>query len=126
MERVRQSYVNNIHAACPAEYAYAYDDTVGLHTRPTGASYTITFCPGGSGGGGGGGGGGDGISTTAWYTLANQGNGSVDDNAWGTTNGRPSSSGRAATSSSTRSSSSSPPTAYYRVMVRQASSSAWT
>ena len=46
-----QSYVNNIHSACPREYAYAYDDTVGLHTCPTGASYTITFCPGGGGGG---------------------------------------------------------------------------
>ena len=61
-----QAYVNNIHAACPREYAYAYVDTVGLHTCPTGASYTITFCPSGGGGGGGG------ISPTAWYNVINQ------------------------------------------------------
>jgi hypothetical protein len=79
-----QSYINNIHSACPGEYAYAYDDAVGLHTCPTGAAYTITFCPSGGGGGGGGGG----ISTTAWYTVVNQGNGKcVDDEAWGTANG---------------------------------------
>jgi hypothetical protein len=47
-----QAYVNNIHASCPNQYAYAYDDNVGLHTCPTGSNYTITFCPGGSGGGG--------------------------------------------------------------------------
>jgi len=47
-----QAYVNNIHAFCPNQYAYAYDDNVGLHTCPTGSNYTITFCPGGSGGGG--------------------------------------------------------------------------
>jgi Thaumatin family/Ricin-type beta-trefoil lectin domain len=81
-----QSYVNNIHSACPNEYAYAYDDAVGLHTCPTGASYTITFCP--AGGGGGDGGGGGGISTTAWYNVVNQGNGKcLDDDAWGTSNG---------------------------------------
>jgi hypothetical protein len=80
-----QAFVNNIHAACPRQYAYAYDDAVGLHTCPTGASYTITFCPSGGGGGGGGGGG---ISTTAWYNVINQGNGKcLDDGAWGTTNG---------------------------------------
>jgi Thaumatin family/Malectin domain len=39
-------YVTNIHTYCPDEYAYAYDDPVGLHTCPTGASYKITFCPG--------------------------------------------------------------------------------
>jgi hypothetical protein len=39
------AYVNNIHASCPAEYAYAFDDANGLHTCPTGANYTVTFCP---------------------------------------------------------------------------------
>jgi len=42
------SYVTNIHTYCPNEYAYAYDDAVGLHTCPTGSNYTITFCPGGT------------------------------------------------------------------------------
>jgi len=50
------SYVNNIHTYCPNEYAYAYDDAVGLHTCPTGSNYTISFCPNGSGSSGGGGG----------------------------------------------------------------------
>jgi len=45
-----QTYVNNVHAFCPREYSYAYDEAAGgaLQTCPTGASYTITFCPGGS------------------------------------------------------------------------------
>lgn len=43
----QQSYVNNIHNSCPAEYAYAYDDGNGLHTCATGANYTVTFCPNG-------------------------------------------------------------------------------
>jgi hypothetical protein len=46
-----KTYVNNIHSFCPNEYAYAYDDTVGLHTCATGANYTLTFCPSGGGGG---------------------------------------------------------------------------
>ncbi len=46
-----QSYVTNIHNSCPGEYAYAYDDANGLHTCPTGANYTVTFCPGGGSGG---------------------------------------------------------------------------
>jgi len=46
---VDQQYNTNIHNSCPGEYAYAFDDAVGLHTCPTGASYTITFCPNGSG-----------------------------------------------------------------------------
>jgi hypothetical protein len=50
-----QAYITDIHSSCPGEYAYAYDDPVGLHTCPTGANYTITFCPGGSGTSGGGG-----------------------------------------------------------------------
>jgi hypothetical protein len=49
-----QSYVSNIHNSCPGEYAYAFDDANGLHTCPTGANYTVTFCPSGGGGGGGG------------------------------------------------------------------------
>jgi hypothetical protein len=47
------TYVSNVHTFCPNQYAYAYDDAVGLHTCPTGSNYTITFCPGGSGGGSG-------------------------------------------------------------------------
>jgi hypothetical protein len=41
-----QTYVTNIHNACPNEYSYPYDDNIGLHTCPTGANYTVTFCPG--------------------------------------------------------------------------------
>ena len=50
-----QAYVNNIHAAAPHTYAYAYDDNIGLLTCPTGGgnNYTITFCPNGSGSTGG-------------------------------------------------------------------------
>jgi hypothetical protein len=46
-----QTYVNNVHNFCPRQYSYAYDEVAGgaLHTCPTGASYTITFCPSGSG-----------------------------------------------------------------------------
>ncbi len=42
-----QTYVNNVHGFCPQQYSYAYDEVPGdaLHTCPTGASYTITFCP---------------------------------------------------------------------------------
>lgn len=43
-----QTYVNNLHNFCPREYSYAYDEVAGgaLQTCPTGANYTITFCPG--------------------------------------------------------------------------------
>ncbi|HTE53235.1 MAG TPA: thaumatin family protein [Kofleriaceae bacterium] len=43
-----QTYVNNVHSSCPRQYSYAYDEVAGgaLHTCPTGASFTITFCPG--------------------------------------------------------------------------------
>jgi hypothetical protein len=44
----QQSFVNNIHSSCPSQYAYAFDDGNGLHTCPTGANYTVTFCPDGS------------------------------------------------------------------------------
>lgn len=44
-----QQYVTDIHNSCPNQYAYPYDDSVGLHTCPTGGSYTVTFCPNGSG-----------------------------------------------------------------------------
>lgn len=45
-----QSYVDNVHGFCPQQYSYAYDEIAGdaLHTCPTGANYTITFCPSGS------------------------------------------------------------------------------
>jgi hypothetical protein len=45
-----QTYVNNIHAQCPREYSYAYDENAGgaLQTCPTGSNFTVTFCPGGS------------------------------------------------------------------------------
>jgi len=47
-----QSYVNNLHTLCPREYSYAYDENAGgaLQTCPTGANYSITFCPAGSAG----------------------------------------------------------------------------
>jgi len=46
-----QTYVNNIHNFCPRQYSYAYDEVSGgaLHTCPTGANYTLTFCPSGGG-----------------------------------------------------------------------------
>jgi len=47
------AFNTNIHNFCPGEYAFAFDDAVGLHTCPTGGSYTITFCPNGSGSTGG-------------------------------------------------------------------------
>ncbi len=45
-----RAYVDNIHAYCPRQYSYAYDEISGgaLHTCPTGPNYTITFCPSGS------------------------------------------------------------------------------
>jgi len=45
-----QTYVNNIHAQCPREYSYAYDENSGgaLQTCSTGSNFTITFCPGGT------------------------------------------------------------------------------
>ena len=51
---VAQTYVNNLHALCPRQYSYAYDEVAGgaLQTCPTGSNYTITFCPAGGGGGG--------------------------------------------------------------------------
>ena len=58
-----QSYVTNIHNDCPNEYAYAYDDPVGLHQCATGSNYTITFCPNGSGSTGG-------TTTTATPTFS--------------------------------------------------------
>jgi hypothetical protein len=42
------TYVSDIHADCPNDYAYAYDDNIGLHTTPTGGNFTVTFCPAGS------------------------------------------------------------------------------
>ena len=48
-----QAYVNDIHNACPNDYAWPYDDGIGNHTCPTGTSYTMTFCPNGSSSGGG-------------------------------------------------------------------------
>jgi hypothetical protein len=47
---VAQTYVNNVHNFCPRMYSYAYDEVAGgaLQTCPTGANFTITFCPAGS------------------------------------------------------------------------------
>ena len=47
---VAQTYVNNVHNFCPRQYSYAYDEVAGgaLQTCPTGANFTITFCPGGA------------------------------------------------------------------------------
>jgi len=67
-----QSYVTNIHNDCPNEYAYAYDDNVGLHTCATGANYTITFCPNGSGSTGGSGGSGTTLTSGDTYTFTPQ------------------------------------------------------
>ena len=80
----QQSYVNNIHASCPAEYAYAYDDNVGLHTCATGANYTVTFCPNGSSGTGGGSSGFNGAHT---LTPGNAPASRLDDFQAGTANG---------------------------------------
>jgi len=65
-------YVSNIHSYCPNQYAYAYDDNVGLHTCPTGSNYTITFCPNGSGSTGGGGGGATTLVSGDTYTFTPQ------------------------------------------------------
>lgn len=77
-----QSYVNNIHNSCPGEYAYAYDDANGLHTCPTGANYTVTFCPNGGGGG---------ASFNGAHTLipGNSPGSRLDDSLSGTANGNP-------------------------------------
>jgi hypothetical protein len=88
-----RSYVNNIHSACPRQYAYAYDEANGsLQTCPTGSNYTITFCPSGGStppppppppGGTV-----TSISSSAWYQVINTNSGlCTDDNAWGTANG---------------------------------------
>jgi len=76
-----QSFVTNIHNACPGEYAYAYDDANGLHTCPTGSNYTVTFCPAGGGGGG--------TSLNGAHTLtpANAPASRLDDYRSGTANG---------------------------------------
>ncbi|MGA2435659.1 MAG: thaumatin family protein [Bryobacteraceae bacterium] len=89
-----QSYVTNIHADCPNEYSYAYDDNIGLHTCATGANYTITFCPNGSGSSGGGGGsGGSGTTLTSGdtYTFTPQNATALrlDDAGAKTTTGNP-------------------------------------
>jgi hypothetical protein len=44
-----QQYVSNVHSFCPNQYAYPFDDPVGLHSCTTGSNYTVTFCPGSSG-----------------------------------------------------------------------------
>jgi hypothetical protein len=75
-----QSFVTNIHNACPGEYAYAYDDANGLHTCPTGSNYTVTFCPNGGSGG---------TSLNGAHTLtpANAPASRLDDYLSGTANG---------------------------------------
>jgi hypothetical protein len=63
-----QTYVNDVHGYCPHSYAFAYDESSGaLQTCPTGANYTVTFCPSGSAGGGG---------TTYALSVAKNGTGS--------------------------------------------------
>jgi hypothetical protein len=88
-----QSYVNNIHADCPNEYSYAYDDNIGLHTCATGANYTITFCPNGSGSTGGGGGttGGTTLTSGDTYTFTPAVSSALrlDDEGAKTTTGNP-------------------------------------
>jgi hypothetical protein len=82
-----QDYVNNIHSACPREYAYAYDEANGsLQTCPTGPNYTVTFCPNGSGGGGGGGGALDGTHQLAPINNTGQ---RLDDAGYVLANGNP-------------------------------------
>jgi len=75
-----QSFVTDIHNSCPGEYAYAYDDANGLHTCPTGANYTVTFCPTGSAGG---------ASLNGAHTLTptNATSSRLDDYLSGTANG---------------------------------------
>jgi len=88
------TYVNNLHSACNGEYAYAYDDSIGLHTQATGPNYTITFCPNG-GGTGGTTGGTTGASTGSisagvhTMTPACATGSRLDDSGGGTTNGNP-------------------------------------
>jgi len=82
-----QSFVTNIHNSCPGQYAYAYDDANGLHTCPTGANYTVTFCPSGSGGGGGGGGGGTSLNGAHTLAPGNAPGSRLDDYLSGTGNG---------------------------------------
>jgi hypothetical protein len=90
-----QNYVNNIHGACPRQYAYAYDEGSGaLHTCPTGPNYTITFCPSGGGtppppppppppGGTV-----TSINSSAWYQVINTNSGRcTDDAGWSQANG---------------------------------------
>jgi hypothetical protein len=81
-----QSFVTNIHNACPGEYAYAYDDNNGLHTCATGSNYTVTFCPSGSSSGSTGS-----TSLNGAHTLtpANATSSRLDDYSSGTANGNP-------------------------------------
>jgi len=76
-----QSFVTNIHNACPGQYAYAYDDANGLHTCATGSNYTVTFCPDGSSS--------SGASLNGDHTLtpANATASRLDDYRSGTANG---------------------------------------
>jgi len=39
----RTAYVDAMHRLCPAVYAYAYDDTEGLHHCPAGTKYEMVF-----------------------------------------------------------------------------------
>jgi len=91
------TYVNSLHSACNGEYTYAYDDSIGLHTTPTGPNYTITFCPNGGGTTGGGTSGGTTGGTTGGQispgihtlTPACATGSRLDDSGGGTTNGNP-------------------------------------
>jgi hypothetical protein len=41
----RTSYVELIHAVCPAAYGYSYDDAQGLHDCPADTRFEVVFCP---------------------------------------------------------------------------------
>src|SRR5262249_32842437 len=120
-----RTYVDNVHTFCPREYAYAYDESSGaLQTCPTGANYTVTFCPSG---------GGTtppppAIDPTPSYNVVNQGNNKcVDDRDFGTANGSVVQQWTCNTGGQFNQEWQFIPTdsGFYRVMVRTASFLGW-